>query len=332
MCSKTKTETVAAKGHTLSAAATCTTAQTCTVCNATIKAKLGHSMQTIAAKASTCKVQGNNAYYKCTRCSKYFKDANGTTATTVAAQTLPLAACKWNSGVVTKEPTTSATGIKTYTCTVCGKTKTETIPKLSAPSNSPTIVIGSVEGAAGDTVKVTVSLKNNPGVASLKLNITYPSGLTLTAIEYNSAIGGQSQQPQNMSSPVTLNWFNGTADSKGDFVYATLTFKISDSAAENAVYSINATFNPDDVYNTDLDNVDFSVQSGKVTVINYIPGDINGDKSVNNKDLTILFRYLSNWNVTVNEKALDVNGDGSVNNKDLTILFRYLSNWDVEIH
>lgn len=38
---------------------------------------------------------------------------------------------EWNQGVVTKEPTTTETGIKTYTCTFdgCGATKTETLPK-----------------------------------------------------------------------------------------------------------------------------------------------------------------------------------------------------------
>ena len=62
-----------------------------------------------------------------------------------------------------------------------------------------------------------------------------------------------------------------------------------------------------------------------------IPGDINGDGSVNNKDLTRLFQYLSDWDVEVNVDALDVNGDGNVNNKDLTRLFQYLSDWDVQI-
>lgn len=63
----------------------------------------------------------------------------------------------------------------------------------------------------------------------------------------------------------------------------------------------------------------------------HIPGDINNDGTVDNKDLTRMFQYLSDWGVEVNEAALDVNGDKSVDNKDLTRLFQYLSNWDVEI-
>ena len=39
----------------------------------------------------------------------------------------------WDNGVVTKAPTENSTGIRTYTCTVCGRTRTETIPKLEKP-------------------------------------------------------------------------------------------------------------------------------------------------------------------------------------------------------
>ena len=63
-----------------------------------------------------------------------------------------------------------------------------------------------------------------------------------------------------------------------------------------------------------------------------LPGDINGDGEVDNKDLTRLFRYLSNYDVEVVEAALDINGDEEVNNKDLIRLFRYLSDWDVVIN
>ena len=36
----------------------------------------------------------------------------------------------WDNGVVTKEASETETGIKTYTCSVCGKTKSEVLPKV----------------------------------------------------------------------------------------------------------------------------------------------------------------------------------------------------------
>lgn len=44
---------------------------------------------------------------------------------------------KWDDGTVTKEPTTSSEGTKTYSCTdsACTETKTESIPKLPKPQN-----------------------------------------------------------------------------------------------------------------------------------------------------------------------------------------------------
>ena len=47
-----------------------------------------HQMTKTAAKAATCTAEGNNEYWFCSRCNKYFKDEAGTTVTTVAAETL----------------------------------------------------------------------------------------------------------------------------------------------------------------------------------------------------------------------------------------------------
>lgn len=37
---------------------------------------------------------------------------------------------KWNSGIITIPATEENEGVRTFTCTICGKTKTESIPKL----------------------------------------------------------------------------------------------------------------------------------------------------------------------------------------------------------
>lgn len=44
--------------------------------------------------------------------------------------------CIWNDGTVTTAPTCEGTGVRTYTCTVCGKTRTETVAALGHTSDS----------------------------------------------------------------------------------------------------------------------------------------------------------------------------------------------------
>ena len=60
-----------------------------------------------------------------------------------------------------------------------------------------------------------------------------------------------------------------------------------------------------------------------------IPGDVNGDKAVSNKDLSLLRQYLNGWDVEIDLSASDVNADGVVSNKDLSLLRQFLNGWDV---
>lgn len=56
-----------------------------------------------------------------------------------------------------------------------------------------------------------------------------------------------------------------------------------------------------------------------------VAGDVNIDGETDNKDITILFRYVSGGKLCIDEYAADCNGDDEINNKDVTQLFRYLS-------
>lgn len=207
-----------------------------------------------------------------------------------------------------------------------------TVKEKEVDPNAPCIVIGDATAAAGKTVKVTVALRNNPGVASMKLKVTFDHLLTLTEVAYNDSIGGQFQQPQKLTSPVTLNWINALANANGDWVFATLTFLVDADAPDGAEAGITVSYDPEDVYDRNETNIGFQVDNGVVTVSAYLPGDINGDGKVNNRDATRLLQYLSDWDVEVVEAALDTNGDGKVNNRDATRLLQYLSDWDVELH
>ena len=104
--------------------ATCTEAgvktYTCTRCQKTkteeIKAT-GHKEVKDAAVAATCEKAGKTEGSHCSVCGKVIK----------AQKEVPALGHSWNSGKITKAATCTETGVKTYTCTRCQKTKTEEI-------------------------------------------------------------------------------------------------------------------------------------------------------------------------------------------------------------
>ena len=110
---------------------------TCAVCKETkteaIAAK-GHTAVTDKAVAATCTADGKTAGSHCSVCGKVLK----------ARTVVKAAGHQWDAGKVTKPATAEAEGERTYTCSVCKATKTEPIEKLkpAAPEYTP----GDVDG------------------------------------------------------------------------------------------------------------------------------------------------------------------------------------------
>ena len=169
-CKKTRTETIAATGHKAvkdaAVAATCETAgktegSHCSVCGIVIKAQttiaaLGHSWDSgKVTKAATCTAAGTKTY-TCTHCKKTRTETIAATGHKVVKDAAVAATCEttgktegshcsvcntvikaqtttaalghsWDGGKVTKAATCTTAGTKTYTCTRCKKTRTETI-------------------------------------------------------------------------------------------------------------------------------------------------------------------------------------------------------------
>jgi hypothetical protein len=86
----------------------------------------------------TTKVNVKATAHVHTYAATWSSDADGhwyaATCTHTGAQNA-YAAHSWNAGEVTKEATTTDEGVMTYTCTVCGREKTEAIPKVEVPKS-----------------------------------------------------------------------------------------------------------------------------------------------------------------------------------------------------
>jgi len=129
----------------------------CTVCGAektvSIPA-LGHMEAVISAVEPTCTETGLSKGVKCANCQKVLTEQ----------QVLPAKGHSWDEGTVTKEPTETAEGERTYTCTACGEKKTEAIPPVvhehsyTAAVTAPTCT---EEGYTTYTCKCGESYKDN---------------------------------------------------------------------------------------------------------------------------------------------------------------------------
>lgn len=130
----------------------------------------------------------------------------------------------------------------------------------------PTFVVETVSARAGDKdVPVTVSVKNNPGISSIALQIDYDkSQLSLTGFEINESIGGQ-YAPYNASAdPQKLVWINWSENVEGDWVFATLHFDVNKDVKGDC--NITVSYDPDDVYNVDEENLDFEIVNGGIKI------------------------------------------------------------------
>ena len=200
VCGKTKTEKVSALGHdwnedfTVDKEATCEETGLksihCKRCDIkkdeTVIPAKGHiagEKKIENATESTC--ENGGSYDEVIYCTVCGKELSRTTIKTEAK------GHKWDSGKITKEPTYTEQGTRTYTCTVCGKTKTETVDVLKEEYN-----VGSTYEDATTNAIYRVIVPNQqveyvcPIDKKLK-KATIPSQIKIGNVTYKvTAIGG----------------------------------------------------------------------------------------------------------------------------------------------
>ena len=164
---QTKTESIAAKGHSLvdvaEDAKTCTTDGTkahrhCSACGEDfiggkivtteeLKIAAGHTIIKVAHKDKTCTDDGNNAHYKCAVCGDLFTDAEGKTSTTVDAVKI---GAKHELKLVSEvAKSCTVPGTKAHDkCSVCGKMFVNGVEKTAEELSIPSHTLNSVAEVA----------------------------------------------------------------------------------------------------------------------------------------------------------------------------------------
>lgn len=156
----------------------------------------------------------------------------------------------WNAGVVTKEPACTEAGVKTYTCTTCGATKTEEIPatghnynngvcsncgdkqpEVKATEKAWDALDAKLAGIKGNDGAVLVTAKREGTAYTLKLNVdAIQSGAAAFGDDFLTGLA------TNLKNALDENFGRYVLTADGQDVYNKGTFQ--NTALKNALFSV----------------------------------------------------------------------------------------------
>ena len=137
------------------------------------------------------------------------------------------------------------------------------------------------EAKAGDETEIQIKLVNNTAISSLKAKVFWPAELELISAQYdikkpgdtsvmvNEPIPDGSEEPDwsTVKDHYVFNWVYMTKEVKGDTTFVTLKFKVKEDAKAGEFLAVTAEIDPENVFDKNLDNVDFKLINGGVYVL-----------------------------------------------------------------
>ena len=240
--------------------------------------------------------------------------------------------CTWNDGEVTVPATHLQEGIITYTCTECGNTKTEYIPRTYDHDFTPWEYHNETHHSRYCECNYTELYEHtwDSGKTIKQPSHTEEGVITFTC---TGCYANKQQAIPKLKDHSYGEWEN-YSDTQHKHICACGDFELGDHIWDDGKVTTAPSY-------TDEGKMTFTCSECGATKIEIIPklegneyiaGDINSDGAVDNEDSVTLMQYIAGWDVDVNDSALDVNGDGMINNKDVTRLIQYLAGWNVIIH
>ena len=229
--------------------------------------------------------------------------------------------------VMAASATADGYGCYTWYTTDYGTVRFYEVIRHSVTGDAAQIEIESTTAVVGNTIRLEMVLKNNPGLMGLILRLDYDTSvLTLVDVQ-------RGDLPMDMDASVEYNRLLWSANDQitENGVLCVLEFRIADGA-QPGDYPI--TMNLMQAADADYKTVELHTVSGVIKVINVVYGDVNSDGVVDLIDVLMLRKYLVNIDPetgvsTVEVSAgADVNGDGEIDLIDVLMLRKYLVNID----
>lgn len=206
--------------------------------------------------------------------------------------------------------------------------------------NQPKLSIDSTQANPGEVFDVSVTLANNPGIVSANIKVEFDEGLTLVGATNGDAFSTLTYIPPKqlsstgrITSSCQFAWsgFDIADEDIKDGTILTLSFELSEEAEIGDSFNITISNSAGDVIDKNLNQFSLSAK-GKITAIDYSPGDVNDDTNINMLDVVMLSRYIvdgckydpDGYAVRINENAANVNADSGINMLDVVLISRYI--------
>lgn len=187
----------------------------------------------------------------------------------------------------------------------------------------------------GDEVVVYVQIINNPGFKGATFGIRYDNGLELISADESMIVPQQLKVRNEVYNGYNFLWAEGDGNKTTEDGYLLkLTFRYVDEAeGEQHISVVYGMSNGSEGGFCTLDDGYhmFMTQSGTISVVEHLPGDVNNDEVVDIMDATyiawsIVGKQDENGNkIQVNARYADVNLDGQVDLLDVLAILQSIS-------
>lgn len=225
-----------------------------------------------------------------------------------------------------------------YTCTVEECKKTEVV-EIRVSEDVPRVVVSEAYAIKGsdDIVEVHIKLFGNPGISGVNLRVEHDKKLQFVKAQRGELL------KNSLAAVVSNNGIIGIAsadilvgDGKSDGCLIKLYFKVPKEAALGEEYDVSIAYGTDQFADANANTIHIVTMSGKITVVERLPGDVNGDGKVDILDASLIVRYsaLNKANMdtasfvektSFDKIYADVDLDGSVLSNDAAVILQFMA-------